>query len=139
MGGNTSLFRPEAAENAVEVLHGDIVLFHARADIDDGVGELGRGAAELAVAGHAGAVLPDAELVLAIAIVREDEAVAAGLGHLDAHRDRAARGHVGPDTTEGLARRLQRLAMFEPTGRSEARRGGKECVSTCRYRWSPYH
>src|SRR3546814_20224480 len=23
--------------------------------------------------------------------------------------------------------------------RSEARRGGKECVSTCRSRWSPYH
>src|SRR3546814_9844795 len=67
MGGNTSLFRPEAAENAVEILHGDIDLFHARADIDDAVGELGLGAAELAVAGHAGAVLPDAELVLAIA------------------------------------------------------------------------
>src|SRR3546814_16018762 len=24
-------------------------------------------------------------------------------------------------------------------GRSEERRGGNECVSTCRYRWSPYH
>src|SRR3546814_15901945 len=24
-------------------------------------------------------------------------------------------------------------------GRSEERRVGKECVSTCRYRWSPYH
>src|SRR3546814_15188009 len=23
--------------------------------------------------------------------------------------------------------------------RSEERRGGKECVSTCRFRWSPYH
>src|SRR3546814_11420612 len=23
--------------------------------------------------------------------------------------------------------------------RSEERRGGKECVSTCSYRWSPYH
>src|SRR3546814_18358246 len=23
--------------------------------------------------------------------------------------------------------------------RSEKRRVGKECVSTCRYRWSPYH
>src|SRR3546814_4444626 len=23
--------------------------------------------------------------------------------------------------------------------RSEGRRVGKECVSTCRYRWSPYH
>src|SRR3546814_15939747 len=25
------------------------------------------------------------------------------------------------------------------TIRSEERRVGKECVSTCRYRWSPYH
>src|SRR3546814_16708665 len=24
-------------------------------------------------------------------------------------------------------------------GRSEERRVGQECVSTCRYRWSPYH
>src|SRR3546814_15097985 len=27
----------------------------------------------------------------------------------------------------------------EETGRSEERRVGKECVSTCRSRWSPYH
>src|SRR3546814_14979342 len=26
-----------------------------------------------------------------------------------------------------------------PTARSEERRVGKECVSTCRSRWSPYH
>src|SRR3546814_9525751 len=26
-----------------------------------------------------------------------------------------------------------------PARRSEERRVGKECVSTCRYRWSPYH
>src|SRR3546814_3661978 len=26
-----------------------------------------------------------------------------------------------------------------PKGRSEERRVGKECVSTCRSRWSPYH
>src|SRR3546814_15944170 len=26
-----------------------------------------------------------------------------------------------------------------PSVRSEERRVGKECVSTCRYRWSPYH
>src|SRR3546814_11338194 len=26
-----------------------------------------------------------------------------------------------------------------PKGRSEDRRVGKECVSTCRYRWSTYH
>src|SRR3546814_2084634 len=27
----------------------------------------------------------------------------------------------------------------ETAGRSEERRVGKECVSTCRSRWSPYH
>src|SRR3546814_4973900 len=27
----------------------------------------------------------------------------------------------------------------ENAGRSEERRVGKECVSTCRSRWSPYH
>src|SRR3546814_12175276 len=27
----------------------------------------------------------------------------------------------------------------DPTSRSEERRVGKECVSTCRSRWSPYH
>src|SRR3546814_12570276 len=26
-----------------------------------------------------------------------------------------------------------------PSNRSEERRAGKECVSTCRSRWSPYH
>src|SRR3546814_17074667 len=31
---------------------------------------------------------------------------------------------------------LRRVARLD---RSEARRVGKECVSTCRYRWSPYH
>src|SRR3546814_14799860 len=34
-----------------------------------------------------------------------------------------------------------RGALDAPTakGRSEERRVGKECVSTCRSRWSPYH
>src|SRR3546814_7947851 len=35
------------------------------------------------------------------------------------------------------------IAAFQPAvrreGRSEERRVGKECVSTCRSRWSPYH
>src|SRR3546814_11044381 len=31
-----------------------------------------------------------------------------------------------------------RLSCFEKS-RSEERRVGKECVSTCRSRWSPYH
>src|SRR3546814_17736650 len=29
--------------------------------------------------------------------------------------------------------------VLAPDGRSEERRVGKECVSTCRSRWSPYH
>src|SRR3546814_14090717 len=29
--------------------------------------------------------------------------------------------------------------MLQVAWRSEARRVGKECVSTCRSRWSPYH
>src|SRR3546814_2138638 len=33
----------------------------------------------------------------------------------------------------------QHLAPVEYTARSEERRVGKECVSTCRSRWSPYH
>src|SRR3546814_19677632 len=34
-----------------------------------------------------------------------------------------------------------RMPEFDPGGqfRSEERRVGKECVSTCRSRWSPYH
>src|SRR3546814_16656646 len=43
-----------------------------------------------------------------------------------------------PETTmEGLA---TLKTPFRPHGRrSEERRVGKECVSTCRFRWSPYH
>ena len=31
------------------------------------------------------------------------------------------------------------ITVLIATGRSEERRVGKECVSTCRSRWSPYH
>src|SRR3546814_15305453 len=37
-----------------------------------------------------------------------------------------------------LSRWVSRLRSTR-TGRSEERRVGKECVSTCRSRWSPYH
>src|SRR3546814_2626574 len=39
-----------------------------------------------------------------------------------------------PFNTEGKTLHLTREG-----GRSEERRVGKECVSTCRSRWSPYH
>src|SRR3546814_13500241 len=44
--------------------------------------------------------------------------------------DIAVRGASGFPATLTIARRA---------GRSEERRVGKECVSTCRSRWSPYH
>src|SRR3546814_12719262 len=37
------------------------------------------------------------------------------------------------DGVRGVADMMERF-----NERSEERRGGKECVSTCRYRWSPY-
>src|SRR3546814_15525915 len=53
------------------------------------------------------------------------------LEHLDAldrgEIDRAGRGR--PQTVAQQGRRL----------RSEERRVGKECISTCRIGWSPYH
>src|SRR3546814_19055279 len=49
-----------------------------------------------------------------------------------AHRTLRA---VQYDTQE---RRRQRVTAVV-AGRSEERRVGKECVSTCRSRWSPYH
>src|SRR3546814_6141005 len=39
-----------------------------------------------------------------------------------------------------LARRGEKTALiWESDDRPEERRVGKECVSTCRSRWSPYH
>src|SRR3546814_1759861 len=45
------------------------------------------------------------------------------------------------DTSCGEHRPLQVAVIDEAhcIGRSEERRVGKECVSTCRSRWSPYH
>src|SRR3546814_4215930 len=65
---------------------------------------------------------------------------------LDVGGEAAQRGPVAARVFE------QRLVLRDPdvapasgepavenTGRSEERRVGKECVSTCRSRWSPYH
>src|SRR3546814_16111446 len=49
----------------------------------------------------------------------------------------------GSSITEGIGqgRITANLEGFKPdfSYRSEERRVGKECVSTCRSRWSPYH
>src|SRR3546814_1214731 len=39
----------------------------------------------------------------------------------------------------GLLRPILRNRQIKSSNRSEERRVGKECVSTCRSRWSPYH
>src|SRR3546814_11131070 len=41
--------------------------------------------------------------------------------------------------TTGLSSALVWQSMQSRVVRSEERRVGKECVSTCRSRWSPYH
>src|SRR3546814_12922093 len=50
---------------------------------------------------------------------------------------------VGLKYTEGFTRLWPSvgtvLAMIISLGRSEERRVGKECVSTCRSRWAQYH
>src|SRR3546814_6047456 len=55
-----------------------------------------------------------------------------GRGDVAGRPDRTAGCRTGDPTVGGVAR--------IPHGdRSEERRVGKECVSTCRYRWSTYH
>src|SRR3546814_20749964 len=47
-----------------------------------------------------------------------------------------------PDALETVLKALRphtQNQLFVIVGRSEERRVGKECVSTCRSRWSPYH
>src|SRR3546814_11775600 len=52
--------------------------------------------------------------------------------------------HTPDDLIDIAAKRVMRLprrigSEFRHAARSEERRGGKECVSTCRSGWSPYH
>src|SRR3546814_14168244 len=42
-------------------------------------------------------------------------------------------------TFQAVQFKLAAIAPELEAARSEARRVGKECVSTCRTRWSPYH
>src|SRR3546814_18914722 len=44
-----------------------------------------------------------------------------------------------PTLTQEGAPGTARQAKYPGTPRSEERRVGKECVITCRSRWSPYH
>src|SRR3546814_6107520 len=57
---------------------------------------------------------------------------------LDGRRHRGSARRAGPDRGLPARKRHPRRLGAEPD-RSEERRVGKECVSTCRSRWSPYH
>src|SRR3546814_15919185 len=58
-------------------------------------------------------------------------------------RSNTTHARLSPNLVPGLAATLRRCtdryARPAATSRSEERRGGKECVRTCRSRWSPYH
>src|SRR3546814_11604400 len=51
-------------------------------------------------------------------------------------RIKAAAGRLDFEEAHQLKEKLDILQRYQ---RSEERRVGKECVSTCRSRWSPYH
>src|SRR3546814_14624294 len=55
------------------------------------------------------------------------------------HADHRSQYHAGIDAPEfDDARNDRRAEFLARPQRSEERRVGKECVSTCRFRWSPY-
>src|SRR3546814_5999989 len=59
-----------------------------------------------------------------------------------AHRKAGGKGGERKDEAGGFVdprKKLFRDDRREQAVRSEERRVGKECVSTCRSRWSPYH
>src|SRR3546814_12355352 len=85
---------------------------------------------------------PDAAGAVA-EVVGGDDAVAGGLvaRHV-LHRDRAVAGGlcmVGHLLQCAGATLVPDHVVRQHDRRSEERRVGKECVSTCRSRWSPYH
>src|SRR3546814_12700157 len=61
---------------------------------------------------------------------------AGGLAH---RRLTDCKGHTKPILRVAGALNCASRLNAEITSRSEERRVGKECVSTCRSRWSPYH
>src|SRR3546814_18510655 len=86
---------------------------------------------------------PQDSRALLVEITAEGEAVLRDIGARTPElRDRVARQY-GPDISafveqaSGLG--AAEAALAAPDARSEERRVGEECVSTCRSRWWPYH
>src|SRR3546814_12132723 len=80
-------------------------------------------------------ILDEIQLEQRVEVLRHDH------GRARRHR------HVRPAPYRGLHRLREAVGIDyinsalvgAELGRSEERRVGKECVSTCRSRWSPYH
>src|SRR3546814_11569921 len=76
--------------------------------------------------------------------VDREQEIARERDQRDIHRHERAEAHAGEDQQhrEAIAAIIDEIAIgraLDMAERSEERRVGKECVSTCRSRWSPYH
>src|SRR3546814_19846955 len=91
------------------------------------------------------AVGPDQLDPAAFDLVHRPEMDAVRADHLYMLDNLAKIGHIrSPSRHRTHGRELgafsrRKCAKFARVTRSEARRVGKECVSTCRSRWSPYY
>src|SRR3546814_18822568 len=71
------------------------------------------------------------------ALKKGDEVRLVGFGTFSVSKRKASTGR-NPRTGEPMTIKASTQPKFK-AGRSEERRVGKECVSTCRSRWSQYH
>src|SRR3546814_11578391 len=84
---------------------------------------------------------------LPVGAVERGRAVSIAVGRIDQramHGEspwRIRPGAIGRPPPNGFCVNAARLIglVAQEKGRSEESRGGKECVSKCRARWSPYH
>src|SRR3546814_3017867 len=83
---------------------------------------------------------------LVLAIVQSDTLTKGALSHWKTCYFGAFTGRDPADVIAAVElcgssslRAAQAYGLSEGLARSEERRVGKECVSTCRSRWSPYH
>src|SRR3546814_13646253 len=86
----------------------------------------------------------DLEEPTLVATVSGSALIDAGTHAAEVNSDSEGSG-VKPDeliSLEGYSESVRVRSLFDDyvkSKRSEERRVGKECVSTCRSRWSPYH
>src|SRR3546814_18744519 len=76
--------------------------------------------------------------VLPVEVLRQERDVVFMIDDLVALQQAIREARAEP-TAERRQAIIDRIALFERRVRSEERRVGKECVSTCRYRWSQAH